>query len=99
MGQLGSYQEEVVNEWRQKVINERDLVVHKIEEMLNNEVKQKNKELKRRQKLEDEFKSNNMKCQSTASPSEVTTSRQAVNRNISSAIGSQKTASRSQTFT
>ena len=62
MGQLGSYQEEVVNEWRQKVINERDLVVHKIEEMLNNEVKQKNKELKRRQKLEDEFKSNNMKC-------------------------------------
>ena len=48
MGQLDSYQEEVVNEFRQQVTHERDMRVHKIEEMLNMEVKQNNKELKRR---------------------------------------------------
>ena len=48
MGQLGAYQEEAINEFRQQVTQERDMKVHKIEEQLNMEVKQNNKELKRR---------------------------------------------------
>lgn len=59
--QLGTFQEERINEWRQKVLAERDLKVKEIEEKLNDEVKKANKELKRRQKLEIEFKSMNRK--------------------------------------
>ena len=76
MGQLDSYQEEVINEFRQQVTHERDMRVHKIEEMLNMEVKQNNKELKRRQKLENEFKSMNKKNCSTMFPGDIITSRQ-----------------------
>ena len=42
-----TFQPEQSNTWREKVLLERDLVVQKIEEKLNSEVKTKNKELKR----------------------------------------------------
>lgn len=49
------------NEWESAVLNERDRKVQQIEEKLNAEVKIANKELKRRMKLENEFKSLNKK--------------------------------------
>ena len=47
MGQLGKYQQETVNEFKQKVLDERDKVVLHIEEMLNREVLRNNKTLKK----------------------------------------------------
>ena len=61
LGQLGKYQKEAVNEFRQQVLDERDKVVQEIEEMLNKEVLNNNKKLKREYELEQEFKSMNKK--------------------------------------
>ena len=73
LDQLGTFKEERINEWRQKVLDQRDLKVKEIEEKLNDEVKKANKELKRRQKLEIEFKSLNRKKFVPIAPEEKTT--------------------------
>ena len=58
---LNIFAPQSANEWRDAVLTERDRKVQQIEEKLNAEVKIANKELKRRMKLENEFKSLNKK--------------------------------------
>ena len=59
MSQLGKYEKDEVNVFRQRVFDERDLVVQRIEEEINLETLRNNKKLKREVKLEEEFKSMN----------------------------------------
>ena len=48
LSRLGLSQKDSENEWYDKIMDERDKVVQKIEEKLNREVKMMNKEMKER---------------------------------------------------